>query len=252
MTQAFAGRCALVTGAARGLGFATARALLAAGAAVAINDRTLEAVDRAIARLGGGGPAAGRLARADGPAQAVEAALAVLGGLDLLVNNAAVNVEQPIDTTDRPHWDLHLAVDLRAPFFTVQAALPALRQSRGAVVNVASELGLHAMPNNVAYVVAKHGLVAMTRAMAIELAPDGVRVNAVCPGAMDTELMRDCAHASGDPNAYYAAFARHAPLGRMARPEEVAEIVLLLGSSRAGFVTGAALPVDGGSTAGRL
>ena len=252
MAHPLAGKRALVTGAARGLGFATARALLAAGASVAVNDRTETAVEGALLRLGGGAPAPADLALDDGPARAVEIALAGLGGLDLLVNNAAVNVERPIEATDPAHWDLHLAVDLRAPFFTVQAALPALRAARGAVVNVASELGLHAMPDNVAYVAAKHGLIAMTRAMAIELAPDGVRVNAVCPGPMDTELMRDCAEASGDAAHYYAAFARHAPLGRMARPEEVAELILLLFGPATGFITGTAIPIDGGSTAGRL
>ena len=121
-------------------------------------------------------------------------ALAGAGGsLDILVNNAAVNVERPIEATDDAHWDLHLSVILRASFLTVQAALPMLKSSRGCVLNVASELGLHAIANNVAYVSAKHGLIAMTKAMAIELAPDGIRVNALCPGTMDTELMRDCA-----------------------------------------------------------
>jgi NAD(P)-dependent dehydrogenase (short-subunit alcohol dehydrogenase family) len=246
-----AGKRALVTGAARGLGLATARALVAADAQVAVNDRTEAAVASALVRLGAGVPAPADLAADDGPRMAVERALAGLGGLDILVNNAAVNVERPIDTTDPAHWDLHLAFDLRAPFFAVQAALPALRRSRGVVVNIASELGLHAMPDNVAYVAAKHGLVAMTRALAMEFAPDGVRVNALCPGAMDTELMRECAAASGDPERYLAAFATFAPLGRVARPEEVAEIVLLLCAPVTGFVTGAAVAVDGGSTAGR-
>ena len=252
MTHHLASTRALVTGAARGLGFATARALLAAGATVAVNDRTAAAVEAALQRLGAGVAAPADLALPGGPASAIETAVAALGGLDILVNNAAVNIERPIETTDPAHWDLHLAVDLRAPFFTVQAALPALRASRGNIVNVASELGLHAMPDNVAYVTAKHGLIAMTRAMAIELAPTGVRANAICPGAMDTELMRECAEASGDPERYYGAFARHAPLGRMARPEEIAEIILLLCAPVTGFMSGAAVAVDGGSTAGRL
>jgi NAD(P)-dependent dehydrogenase (short-subunit alcohol dehydrogenase family) len=174
------------------------------------------------------------------------------GRLDLLVNNAAVNIERPIAETDDAHWDQHLAVILRAGFFTVRAALPLLKASEGSVVNIASELGLHAIANNVAYVAAKHGVLAMTRALAIELAPDKVRVNALCPGTMDTELMRDCAAASGDPAAYYGAFTRYHPMGRLASPEEIAAFVLCLASPAAAFMTGAAIAIDGGSTAGRI
>jgi NAD(P)-dependent dehydrogenase (short-subunit alcohol dehydrogenase family) len=250
----FTGRVALVTGAGRGLGLAVARALHEAGATVALNDRTAETCAAAIARLGGGDrliPAPADLSLPGGPERAVAQA-ATSGQLDLLVNNAAVNVERPIEATDDDHWDLHLAVVLRAGFFAVRAALPLLKASRGSVVNIASELGLHAIPNNVAYVAAKHGVLAMNRALAIELAPEGVRVNALCPGTMDTELMRDCAEASGDSAAYYAAFARYHPLGRIATPEEIASFVLCLASPAAAFMTGSAIAIDGGSTAGRV
>jgi NAD(P)-dependent dehydrogenase (short-subunit alcohol dehydrogenase family) len=244
---------ALVTGAGRGLGFAIAKALLAGGATVAVNDRTPEIVQAAIANLGGGErliPAPADLIDAAGARGAVETG-AKAGRLDILVNNAAINVEAPIEETDDEHWDRHLAVVLKASFFTVQAALPLLRESRGLVINIASELGLHAIPNNVAYVAAKHGVLAMTRALAIELAPAGVRAIALCPGTMDTELMRDCAAASGDAAAYYAAFEAYHPVGRLASPEEVASFVLTLASPAAAFMTGAAIAFDGGSTAGR-
>ena len=247
------GQVALVTGAGRGLGFAIARAWLAAGARVALNDRTDEQVGAAIGRLGGERtiPAPADLSDAAGARRAVAAAATAGGRLDLLVNNAAINIEKPIEETDDELWDRHLAVVLKASFFTVQAALPLLRQSRGLVVNIASELGLQAIANNVAYVSAKHGVVAMTRAMAIELAPGGVRVIALCPGTMDTDLMRECAAASPDPAAYYSAFANYHPLGRLAAPEEVADFVLCLASPAASFMTGAAIALDGGSSAGR-
>jgi NAD(P)-dependent dehydrogenase (short-subunit alcohol dehydrogenase family) len=254
MTFDYAGRVALVTGAGRGLGFAIAKGLHEAGATVAINDRTPEACDAVIARLGGGKRlvnAPADLATADGPGHAVAQATQS-GRLDFLINNAAVNVERPIEATDDSHWDTHLNVILCASFLTVQAALPFLKASRGCIVNVASELGLHAIANNVAYVSAKHGLVAMTKAMAIELARDGVRANALCPGTMDTELMRDCAADSGDPAAYYAAFNRYHPVGRLASPDEIAAFVLCLLSPAAAFMTGSAIAIDGGSTAGRL
>jgi NAD(P)-dependent dehydrogenase (short-subunit alcohol dehydrogenase family) len=249
----YGGRIALVTGAGRGLGFAIAKALFEAGATVAINDRTAESCDEAIARLGGGTrliPAPADLATGDGPARAV--ALAARGGrLDFLINNAAVNIERRIEETDDAHWDMHLNIVLRAGFLAVKAALPLLKASRGSIINIASELGLHAIVNNVAYVAAKHGLVAMTKAMAIELARDGIRCNALCPGTMDTELMRDCAADSGDPAAYYAAFNRYHPIGRLASPDEIALFALCLLSPAAAFMTGSAIAIDGGSTAGR-
>lgn len=242
----------LVTGAGRGLGLAIAQALHAAGAEVIVNDREPEAVSAAIARIGSerliSAPA--DLSTAVGAAAAVAPAIH-RGKLDILVNNAAVNVERSIPETDDTHWDRHLATNLKAAFFTVGSALPLLKRSQGVVLNVASELGLHAIANNVAYVAAKHGLLAMTRAMAIELAPERIRVNALCPGTMDTELMRDCAVDSGDPDGYYRAFRAYHPLGRLATPEEIAQFALCLLSPAAAFATGAAFVIDGGSTSGR-
>lgn len=249
----YSGKTVLVTGAARGLGFAISKAFLAAGATVIVNDRTAEQVGQAIARLG---PASALAAPGDlaVPAEinnVVDVARKA-GRLDVLVNNAAVNVERTIEETDDRHWDSHLAVNLMAPFFMIRSALPLLQQSQGVVINIASELGLHAIAKNVAYVTAKHGLVAMTRAMAIEFAPRNIRVNAICPGTMDTELMQDCADDSGDPDAYYAGFRAYHPLGRLATPAEIASFVLCLASPAAAFMTGAAVAIDGGSTAGRL
>ncbi|MGL4590926.1 MAG: SDR family NAD(P)-dependent oxidoreductase [Aestuariivirga sp.] len=249
----YGGKTVLVTGAARGLGFAICRAFLAAGATVIVNDRTAEQVGLAIERLGPGSALAapGDLAV---PAE-IDTIMDVArraGHLDVLINNAAVNVERAIEETDDTHWDRHLAVNLMAPFFMVRSALPLLQQSQGTVINIASELGLHAIAKNVAYVTAKHGLVAMTRAMAVEFAPRNIRVNALCPGTMDTELMQDCAHDSGDPESYYAGFRAYHPLGRLASPDEIASFVLCLASPAAAYMTGAAVAIDGGSTAGRL
>ncbi|MFL5259425.1 MAG: SDR family NAD(P)-dependent oxidoreductase [Hyphomicrobiales bacterium] len=249
----FTGKTVLVTGAARGLGFAVVRAFHDAGAHVFVNDRTEAEVSRAVARLGGGErilAAPADLSTPEGAALAIAPALA-RGRLDVPINNAAVNVERPIRETDDAHWDGHLAVVLSAPFFTVKAALPLLERSLGVVLNIASELGLHAIANNIAYVAAKHGLIAMTRAMAIELAPKHIRVNALCPGTMDTELKRDCAAECGDPDAYYRSFRAYHPLNRLASPEEIAAFALCLVSPAASFMTGSAVAIDGGSTAGR-
>jgi NAD(P)-dependent dehydrogenase (short-subunit alcohol dehydrogenase family) len=248
----YSGKVALVTGAGRGLGLAIARAFHGAGATVIVNDRTAAAVERAKVQLGRARviAAPADLAAAGGPEAAVRSARE-LGRLDILANNAAVNIERPIAETDEAHWDLHLAVVLKAAFFTARHALGLLEKSQGTIVNIASELGLHAIPNNVAYVTAKHGVVALTRAMAIELAPRNIRVNALCPGTMDTELMRECARDSGDPQGYYKSFRRYHPLGRLASPEEIAQFVLCLASPAAAFMTGAAVAIDGGSSAGR-
>jgi NAD(P)-dependent dehydrogenase (short-subunit alcohol dehydrogenase family) len=249
----FTGKAVLVTGAARGLGFAMARAFRDNGAHVFVNDRTEAEVSRAVARLGGGErilAAPADLSSPEGAALAIAPAFA-RGRLDVLINNAAVNVERPIRETGDAHWNAHLDVVLSAPFFTIKTALPLLERSQGVVINIASELGLHAIANNVAYVSAKHGLLAMTRAMAIELAPKRIRVNALCPGTMDTELMRDCAAESGDPEAYYRSFRAYHPLNRLASPEEIAAFALCLASPAASFMTGSAVVIDGGSTAGR-
>jgi NAD(P)-dependent dehydrogenase (short-subunit alcohol dehydrogenase family) len=250
----YRGKSVLVTGAGRGLGFAMARAFLEAGARVFVNDRNAELVRAAIARLPPCDrlvPAPADLSTPDGAANAVAPALAA-GELHVLINNAAVNVEKSIEETSDEHWDQHLAVVLGAPFFTAKAALPLLRVSRGCIINIASELGLHAIPNNIAYVSAKHGVLALTRALAIELAPSHIRVNALCPGTMDTELMQDCAQASGDAEDYYRRFRQYHPLGRIATPDEIAGFVLCLASPAAAFMTGSVLAIDGGSSAGRM
>jgi NAD(P)-dependent dehydrogenase (short-subunit alcohol dehydrogenase family) len=254
MDKDFSGKMVLVTGGGRGLGFAIAAAFHREGATVFLNDRTSATVNTAIDRLGGGDrliAAPADLSTAQGAADAIAPAIE-RGRLDILVNNAAINIEKPIRETDDDHWDRHLAVILKAPFFTVRSSLPLLASSQGLVINIASELGLHAIANNVAYVAAKHGLVAMTRAMAIELAPRNVRVNALCPGTMDTELMRDCAADSGDPAKYYKGFRAYHPLNRLAAPEEIANFILCLASPAAAFMTGSAVVIDGGSTAGRM
>jgi len=252
-SEDFSGKSILVTGAARGLGLKIAAALHSRGGMVMLNDLDGPRIDQAIASLGGGdrlAPAAADISAVAGCESIVQATLKRFGRLDVVVNNAAINWEMPIEAHTEEIWDKHLDTILKGSFFITRAAMPALKISKGNVVNIASELGLRPIINNVAYCAAKGGLINMTRALAVELAP-AIRVNCVCPGSMDTELMRECADASGDAKSYYAYYEKFAALNRIGTPAEVAETVLFVASGRAAFMTGSIITVDGGSTAGR-
>ena len=179
----------------------------------------------------------------------VAAAVEVLGGLDVLVNSAGVFAEIPVIEVTQEHWDETLETNLAGTFFCSQAALPALKASGGNIVNVASDAGLIGYPNGCAYSAAKGGVVNLTRAMAVELAR-AVRVNCVCPGNVETDMILNAAAASGDPQRYLDKARARAHTQRMVLPMEVAAGILYLASSEAASTTGTALAIDGGGTAG--
>jgi len=243
----------LVTGGTRGIGRATVQAFLEEGARVAVNGRTPRSVEAAIEALGGGErlvAAPGDLGTVAGCDAAVNTAIRALGGLDVLVNSGGVGPTGPMECVDEALWDETLNVNLKGVFFCARAALDALRESGGSIVNVASDAGLMGTADLVVYCASKGGVVNMTRAMALELAPR-VRVNSVCPGYVDTDMVRrDYIDQSAEPARTEQSLIDYAPLKRIATPEEIARSILYLASEDARFVTGAALQIDGGTTAG--
>jgi len=247
----FTGKAVLVTGGTRGIGGATVSAFLAAGARVAVNGHTEESTRRAMGKLPAGAvAAAGDIGTVAGCRAAVKAALDALGGLDILVNNAGVFREVLMEDCDEAFWDRTVDINLKGTFFASQAALPSLRQRRGNIVNVSSESGIMGSPRCTVYCASKGGVANLTRAMAIELAPT-VRVNAVSPGPIETDMTRDGAPAGMPYEQYREALMQYPYLRRMGRPGEVAQAILFLASDAAEFVTGANLSIDGGSTSGR-
>lgn len=248
----FQGKRVLVTGASRGIGLATARAFLNEGASVAINGRTGDSTQRGVDLLGAGPAliaAPGDVSTVTGCEAIVDAATSGLGGLDVLVNNAGVFFRGSITETDEEAWDRVLNANLKGTFFCSRAALPALRESKGTIVNVASESGIRGYGNTSAYCASKGAVVNLTRSMAMELAPD-IRVNSVCPGVVETDMARDGFAIDGDRDAGMRQQADQYPVKRIGHVDEIASAILYLASSDAGFINGVALPIEGGATVG--
>jgi NAD(P)-dependent dehydrogenase (short-subunit alcohol dehydrogenase family) len=248
----FAGKRVLVTGGTRGIGRATVEAFLAAGARVAVNGRTAESTNKALGELRAGDraiAAPGDVGRPDDCRRLVANAVQGLGGLDVLVNNAGWGgSDGPIDRITVEEWDRTININLRGTFLCIQAALPTLRQSRGNIVNVASVLGIRGNGvGNSDYCASKGGVVNLTRDLSIELGPE-VRVNCLCPGAIDTDMLKDLGRVlgEGDVATGYKILSDEAPLKMVAKPEDMAGAILFLASDKARFVTGAIFVADGG------
>ena len=249
MEKEFANKVLLITGATSGIGKATAARFAQAGASVAAvgrNEQGLRELESQIGAEGSFLSIQADLSQESETDAVVAKTVERFGGIDVLVNAAGHISSGSIENTTLSAWDAMVEINLRAPFVLMQKVLPTMIERKGNIVNVSSVTGLRSFPGVLAYCVSKAGLDQLTRCAALDLAAKGVRVNAVNPGVVVTEI-----HKRGGMNEeQYATFLEHSrsthPLGRVGQPEEVAELIFFLASHRASWITGATYSIDGG------
>lgn len=244
-----AGKVAIVTGAAGGVGREVVRLLAAAGASVVAED-----ISPAVAELEEHGDGrtvslCGDAASSDTARDAVRFAVDRFGGLDVLVNNAARFVPKPLLETSDEEWDDLMATNVRSMFVHCREALPQLLERTGAIVNVCSISGVVGLPEQAAYCASKGAIAQLTRQLAVDYSGQGVRVNAVAPGSIDTSFLRVALSRAPDLDEALTRVAGENLLGRIASPAEIAEVIAFLASPRASYMTGAVVMADGGYTA---
>ncbi len=243
------GKVALVTGGATGIGLGSSRALAKEGARVVMFGPDRAALDSASAETGGTG-VVGDVSSAASVASLFEQIATRFGQLDVVVNSAAIQPYGTVETMDEANWDHVLGVNLKGIFLTGHHAVPLMRKSGGgSIVNIASVQGIACQTNLAAYVASKGAVLALTRAMALDHAKDGIRVNSVCPGSIDTPMLRFAASENLDgrtEDEVVAEWGKAHPIGRVGSTEDVGNMVAFLAGPRAAFCTGGEYKVDGG------
>jgi NAD(P)-dependent dehydrogenase (short-subunit alcohol dehydrogenase family) len=250
MTEKLKGKRALIYGGGTGLGLACARAVLASGASVFLTGRRLGTLEQARSRLGHEarvGLAAGDFTRERDVASVTEAAVDFLGGLDTLIVSSGTSAIGSILTASRAQFEEVINTNVIGPFLAVRAAAPHLiRSAPSSVILIASVVAIAAMKERVAYVTSKAGILGMTRAVALDLAEHGVRVNAISPGLVLTELAHEILSREADPEATLATRRSRHPLGRLGEPQDIGSAAAYLASSDSAWMTGQNLVIDGG------
>ena len=246
----FQNKAALVTGGAMGIGGAVAKLLAQRGAKVLIVDRAEEEGLKTASEIKSAGGTA-EFFRADvsdmkNCSDAVNKAIELYSRLDIVSSNAGIQRYGTVETTSENEWDDVMNINLKSVFYICKYAIPHLRKSKGSIVNMTSVQAFATQRGVAAYTTSKHALIGLTRSMAIDFARDGIRVNCVAPGTVDTPMLKFAASLDPDPESVYETCRNMHPLGRIAKAEEVAEVVAFLASERSSFVTGACYQVDGG------
>lgn len=241
MTADLNGKAALVTGAAGGIGTALVQRLRGAGVRVAVADRVVDGIT-AEAHL------PGDLLDPTYADDLPQAAASLLGGLDIVINNAGVISRGTVTDTSDADWSLSLGVNVEAPFRICRAAIPIMADTGGgAIVNTASCWGLRPGPNHALYCMTKAAIASLTQCMGMDHAHQGIRINAVCPNEVNTPMLRSGFAKRGfDPDSAVAELGQSVPLGRIAEPEDIADVILFLASDAARYVCGALFEVNGG------
>lgn len=248
------GKVALVTGGGTGIGHACAVLFAREGARVAVIGRRRQPLDETVREIANSGSEALAATCDVTDGKSVEAAIAkvveTFGRLDIVVNNAGAVIVATVEKTSEEDWGHMLAANLTSTFLVSRAALPSLcRSGGGSIINIGSILGLVARKQRAAYCAAKAGVTGLTRAMALDHAHENIRVNCICPSLVETELGLQSILKAPDPEAERKSRVAAFPLGRMGKPEDVAQMALYLASDEASWITGVALPLDGGLTA---
>ncbi len=251
----FLNKTAVVTGGATGIGAATALAFGAEGANVVLADVNQAALDERVAEIQAAGGSAlavvTDVSQAQSVQRMVDAAVQAFGGIDYLVASAGIQTYGSVVSTDEGTWDRTLAVNTKGVYLAAHFCIPEMvKRGGGAIVNVASVQGLNSQPNVAAYSASKGAVIAMTRTMALDHAADNIRSNSLCPGSVDTPMLRSSAKlfSPQDPGGALDEWGALHALGRIAQPVEMAQVALFLCSDAASFITGAAIVADGGLT----